>query len=185
MNIFNRVVTVLLLIVLLLVALVIAIFPLQSIDFTQRALEGISASFKTAESSYFWLYTGIRIAVVVVALIIFLLLLWGEVWPRRPRAAQVRTESGSQATVTTDSVARRLAWHIDQLADVISVQPQVMAHGKSVDVLINLQTSPEIDVPMKTDEVVGLAREVITERMGMQLGKIEVHIEHAPYKDEA
>ncbi len=28
------------------------------------------------------------------------------------------------------------------------------------------------------------AKEVITERMGLQLGKTEVHIEHTPYSEE-
>jgi len=36
---------------------------------------------------------------------------------------------------------------------------------------------------MKTDEVVGVTREVITERMGLQLGKVEVRIKHAPYQE--
>ena len=87
--------------------------------------------------------------------------------------------------MTADSVARRLSWHIDQLADVISVSPQVIARGKRVDIVIDLETSPEIDVPMKTDEVIAVAREVIVHRMGMQLGKAEVHITHTPYRDEA
>jgi len=38
---------------------------------------------------------------------------------------------------------------------------------------------------MKTDEVVAVTREVITERMGLQAGKIEVRIKHAAYQEEA
>ena len=48
---------------------------------------------------------------------------------------------------------------------------------------LDLETRPEVDVPMKTDEVVGVAREVITERMGLQLGRIDVRINHAPYEE--
>ena len=36
---------------------------------------------------------------------------------------------------------------------------------------------------MKTDEIVGVAKEVVTERMGLRLGKIQVSIDHAPYTD--
>ena len=50
---------------------------------------------------------------------------------------------------------------------------------------LDVQTRPEIDVPMKTDEIVSVAKEVITERMGLQLGKIQVHIDHAPYTEGA
>ena len=82
-------------------------------------------------------------------------------------------------------MAKRLAWHIDQLADVISVTPEVTAVGRAVNVMVNLETRPEIDVPMKTDEVVGVVKEVVTERMGLQLGKVQVRIKHAPYQEEA
>ena len=87
--------------------------------------------------------------------------------------------------MTTESVEKRLAWHIDQLSDVISVTPVVSAAGRAVNVVVNLETRPEIDVPMKTDEVVGVVREVVTERMGLQLGKVQVDIKHAPYREEA
>jgi hypothetical protein len=49
---------------------------------------------------------------------------------------------------------------------------------------VNLENG-EIDVPMKTDEVVGVVKEVVTERMGLQLGKVQVRIKHAPYQEEA
>jgi hypothetical protein len=52
-----------------------------------------------------------------------------------------------------------------------------------VNVRLKVQTRPEIDVPMKTDEIVAVTREVVTERMGLQLGKIQVSIDHAPYTE--
>ena len=47
---------------------------------------------------------------------------------------------------------------------------------------LDLQTAPEVDVPMKTEEVVAVAREVIESQMGLQLSKIQVNIEHVPYR---
>ena len=35
------------------------------------------------------------------------------------------------------------------------------------------------------DEVVGVVKEVVTERMGLQLGKVQVRIKHAPYQEGA
>jgi hypothetical protein len=185
MNIFNRIVIVLLLVVLLALAALVAAFPPEAVRIAQRGLEAVGAFFATLETSYFWLYVAGRVLLVLVAVLIVGLLLWAEIRPRRPRAVKLSTEAGSQAAVTTDSVARRLTWHIDQLTDVVSVTPIVSARGKAVDVVLNLETSPEIDVPMKTDEVVAVTREVIGERMGLQIGKVEVHITHAPYQDKA
>ena len=84
--------------------------------------------------------------------------------------------------MTTDSIARRLAYNIDQLAEVISVKPKVTARGKGVHVRLNVETGPEIDVPAKTEEISKVAKEVIEERMGLKLaGKLEISIKHTPY----
>jgi hypothetical protein len=184
-NILNRIVTILLVLVLLALALVLAVFPVQALTTAQRGLEAVDAFFLVLESSYFWLFVAARVLLVLLAVFIAGLLFWGELRPKQPRSVRIHTEAGSIAEVTAESVARRLAWHIDQLADVISVSPQVRPRGRAVDVRLDLRTSPEIDVPMKTDEVVALAHEVIAERMGLQPGKIEVHIDHAPYTDGA
>jgi hypothetical protein len=36
---------------------------------------------------------------------------------------------------------------------------------------------------MKTDEVIAVAREVVEEQMGLQLGKVHVRIQHAAYPE--
>ena len=59
--------------------------------------------------------------------------------------------------------------------------PQVRTRGSAVDVQLDLQTSPDVDIPMKTDEVIALTRDVIQAQMGLQVNKIKVNIEHAPY----
>ena len=185
MNIFNRIVTVLLLLLLLALIGLVAVLPTETVAAVQRGLENTGAFLTQLESSYYWLYIAGRVILAALAVVLLGLLLWAELRPRRVQAVRIHTEGGSQATVTADSVARRLAWHVDQLADVISVTPKVSARGRAVDVLLDVETRPEIDVPMKTDEVVAVAREVITERMGLQAGKIEVRIKHAAYQDEA
>jgi hypothetical protein len=184
-SIFNRVLTVLLLLSLLILALLFALRPDQTIEVVQDALENTRAFLIGLEASSRWLYVLGRIAFAALAVAILGPLLWIELQPRRPKTINVKTEAASRATLSTDSVARRLAWHLDQISDVITVTPQVTPHGKSVDVLLDLETSPEIDVPMKADEVVAVAREVLEERMGLQPGKIKVQIKHSPYQDEA
>lgn len=185
MNIFNRIVSLLLLSALLTLVVLLAVFPMESLRTAQNGLSLTSSFLERAQTDALWLFTAVRVLAVVLAVVLFALLLWGELRPRRPRAVRIHTESGSQASVTTESVAKRLTWHIDQLADVISVTPQVNASGKAVNVVLHLETRPEIDVPMKTEEVVAVAREVITERMGLQLGKIDVRIKHAAYQEGA
>ncbi len=121
--------------------------------------------------------------VLIVALVAGVLL-WLELRVAGVRRIRVHTEAGSQAAVTADAVSQRLAWHIDQLADVVSVTPLVRPHGRSVDVVLDLETSPDVDVPMKTDEVVACAKEIIVERMGLQAGRIQVNVSHAAFPED-
>jgi len=183
MNVLNKILVIILLLVILALCVLLALFPLQTLRAVQDGAAQAGVWLRTLQADRAWLFALGRVALAVLAAVIILPLLWQEIKPRGPRAVRVLTEGGSQAAVTTDSVARRLAWHLDQLADVVSVTPVVSGSGKAVNVKLNVQTRPEIDVPMKTDEIVSVAKEVITERMGLQLGKIEVKIEHTPYTE--
>jgi hypothetical protein len=182
-NLFNRIITVIVALVLLLLVLTLAVFPLPAISATQRGLQSAAALLTTLELNAFWPYLVARIVLVLLTILVFGLLLWAEIRPARPSSVRVLTEAGSRGTVTTESVARRLAWHVDQLPDVVTVTPHVAAHGQRVDVMLDVQTSPEIDVRRTTDEIVTLARRVIAEQMGLQAGEIEVRIAHAPYQE--
>jgi len=184
-NAFNRIVTVLLLFFIFLFVVILAISPAGTLDLLGRGMELWSAALANWGEASPYLYILIRIAIVILAVLLFGLLLFLELRRRRPRTVRLLTAEGSTAAITTDSVSRRLAHHIDRLADVVSVIPHVTGRGRLVDVVLELETSPVVDVPMKTDEVVAVAREVIEEHMGLQLGKINVHITHAPYPEEA
>ena len=112
-------------------------------------------------------------------------LLWLEV--RRPRAKTIKVEkvSGGEAMLTTNSIADRLEYNIDQLADVIKVKSTISEGRKGVVVDLELETSPEIEVPMKTEEVQQLTKDVVENRMGLKLDTVRVVIRHAPYPKAA
>ena len=60
----------------------------------------------------------------------------------------------------------------------------VDVHREFKTVEARLHVLRGITFDIQRDEVVAVTREVITERMGMQLGKVEVRIKHVPYQDE-
>ncbi len=125
-----------------------------------------------------------QVAAGTVAVLIFGSLLWLELWPHRQRGVRMKTMKGSSVELDTDSIARRLSWHLDQLADVITVLPDVKSRGNAVDIELEVETAPDIDVPMKTDEVVESTRHIIEEDMGLRLGKLDVRMRHLPFEDE-
>jgi hypothetical protein len=67
---------------------------------------------------------------------------------------------------------------------VVKVQPRITGRARAVDVDLLLETSPEIDVPMKTEEVLHVTKEVVEDQIGLKLGKVNVKIKHAPYPRE-
>jgi uncharacterized alkaline shock family protein YloU len=105
---------------------------------------------------------------------------------RRPRTKTIKVQkvSGGEAELTTDSIASRLEHNIDQLADVVKVKPIISSGRKGVLVDLELETTPEIEVPMKTEEVQQLTKEIIENRMGLKLDSVRVVIRHAPYSRE-
>jgi uncharacterized alkaline shock family protein YloU len=97
----------------------------------------------------------------------------------------VQKVSGGEAELTTDSIASRLEYNIDQLADVNKVKPTISSGRKGVLVDLELETNPEIEVPMKTEEVQQLTKDIIENRMGLKLDSVRVVIRHAPYPKRA
>ncbi|TEU14885.1 MAG: hypothetical protein E3J21_14675 [Anaerolineales bacterium] len=182
MNVFNRLVVIVLLVVSMIVLPVALVMVLTRPDMVivigQQSLMRLTAIGEQFQLRF--ILAGALSA--VLTFVVCGLLLWLEL--RRPygKAVRVQKVSGGEAKVTTDSIARRLAYNIDQLTDVISVKPKVLGKGKGVHVRLNVETGPEIDVPAKTEEISKVAREVIEERMGLKLaGKLEISIKHTPY----
>ena len=183
MNFINRMLAVLVAVLLWAALVLLALVPQQALTWARQGLNWIESSLaQMAANQPGWLYLTLRIGVALV--VSLLMLAWVTQQLRRKPVAVVkmRLPSGGEAAVTAESVSRRLAWHIDQLADVNQVTPVVRTRGNAVEVDLNLQTAPDIDVPLKTEEVVAVAREVIETQMGLQLSKIKVNIDHAPYK---
>ncbi len=182
MNVFNRLVMIVLLVVSMIVLpVVLVLVPARPDIVAVIGQQGLSWLMAIGEQNQLLFIVG-GVLSAVLTFIVCGLLLWLELRRPRGKAVRVRKVSGDEAKVTTDSIARRLEYNIDQLSEIISVKPKITAKGKGVHVRLNIETGPEIDVPTKTEEISKVAREVIEERMGLKLaGKLEINIKHAPY----
>jgi hypothetical protein len=164
---------------------IIAIVPEHSFWVAAEAFDLLRGEAAKATNSSDWpLFAAGRVVVGGIIVLACLFTLWLEL--RRPRKKIIRVQkmAGGEAHITTDSIAQRLAYNLDQLPDVIKVSPRITGRARGVDIDLLLETSPEIDVPMKTEEVLQVTREVVGERMGLKLGKVQVQIKHAPYPRE-
>lgn len=182
MVVVNRIGAVLVIVLSWFGVVLLAAVPELALGWARQGLDWIELSLaRAAALDPSWLYGALRAGVIVSVTLLAWLFLRAELRRKRTPVVKMKTAGGGEAAVTADSIARRLAWHVDQLADVISVTPQVRTRGRAVDIELNLRTSPDVDIPMKTEEVIAVARDVVQTQMGLQVNKVKVNIEHAPY----
>jgi membrane protein implicated in regulation of membrane protease activity len=177
MNVFNRAVVilqVLLLIVLLIVAAVVPNTVLSRLAYTtdvaRTALEG----------RWPWSYI-VFLAIDLVIVLVLVAVLWFELRPKPKRAVSVRNVSGGRAEVSTASIEQSLQYRLGDIPDVLKVKPNVQGKRGAVDVVVDLETTAEIDVPAKTAEVMQAARDVVEGKMGLKVSGIKVRIKQAPH----
>jgi len=173
MDIFNRVLVILVL-VLLIAALVWAMLqPLFFVEVLQVVGEGLE---EIVYSNYF-LYLG----VAAVSLLIALVFLWLELRRRTRKTVRVHQVSSGEVELSVASIGQSLEYFVNGLEGVIRVKPKIVSKGKAVDVILNVETRPDVNVLSKTNEICEVARDVVEGRLGLQLRKIHANIKHAPY----
>jgi uncharacterized alkaline shock family protein YloU len=184
-NAFNRIVVVVFLLTTMVLSAIFFIVPISVLQAVNPFLQQLETSLMAMTGVRTWLRVGGGLAFTLLIWVCCAAILWLEV--RRPKAKTIRVQkvSGGEAELTTDSIANRLEYNIDQLADVIKVKSTISAGRKGVRVDLQLETSPEIEVPMKTEEVQQLTKDVVENRMGLQLDTVRVVIRHAPYPKAA
>ncbi len=118
-------------------------------------------------------------AVLLDVLLIGLLAL--EIRGPARHTLRVAKVGGGEVSVTAESLAERIQYHVDQLADVINVQVKVAPRGGGVDLDLNIQTGADVNVPEKAEQVLQVAKQVVEDKMGLALaGKPRVHIHVTP-----
>lgn len=179
MNIFNRIVMILIVLFLVAVVAVVVAIPLTAAD----QVQAVSESFKTAilnQNDTFFFFS--FLAAAGILLLLLFILLWFEL--RRParKTVQVKTQGASDAQLAIDSVAQSLEYRIDELAGVRKVRPRIISNGGSVEVNLDLDTSPSVNIPALTDQVVSMTQEIVGGQLGLKMrGKVHVNIHHEPY----
>jgi hypothetical protein len=176
MNIFNRVVMVLLLLLALVVSVLFTIIPVRLLNVVKNAITPLAQSVQKTPIVF--------VLVGIGFILLWFLLLVLELWRPPRRTVRVEKVSGGQAEMTVDAIAQRVVYRVDQLADVVKVTPRIRAGRSGVDIDLDLETTPDIDVLAKTEEVCAVVKDVIEERMGVRLKGIRVKVRHAPYAKE-
>ena len=184
MSAFNRFVAVVLWLVLLVLCLLIAINPINALTQGSGRLTELLGQLNRLRVDSTTNYIIGQVAFGVGTILLFSMLLWMEIFTMRRRGVRIRTAEGGSAELDTNSVGRRLAWHLDQLAEVMTVVPAVRPRGNAVDITLEIEAAPDVDIPLKTEEVVQVTREIIEQELGLKMGKLDVRMRCAPFEPE-
>jgi hypothetical protein len=184
MSVLNRVVAATFWLLLLVCTAVFAVAPFQTLAALQRQLTEVETQLVQLQAGNATNFIIGQATTGIVAVVVFGLLFWlTAIWGYR-RGVRIRTVEGGSAELDTDSIGRRLEWELEQVAEVSNVVPIVKARGDAVDIRLELEVAPEVDIPMKTNEVLIITRNVIEEDIGLHLGKLDVHLRCAPPEPE-
>lgn len=176
MNIFNRVAMVLIILALFALVVLLVLFPRDIAQAIQVAMGNVLELLNVGQ--FFIVF----VAVCALILLVLLVFLWLEL--RRPQMKMVRINAAKsgEAQLGIQSVASSLENRVDELQGVRKAEAQVISHGKDVDVLLNLDTSPSVNVPMLSDQIVELTRNIVETQLGLKIrGKVRINIRHEPY----
>lgn len=178
MNAFNRLVTILLILAVMISLTVFLIVPKPIMIALKNGADNLYQRLDLY-NDLILLGAGVVLTVIIDVIGAFVLFL--EIRRPRVKAIKVQKVSGGEAVVAVESIAKRLSYHIDQLEDVISARPNISARGGSIEVDLEVEISPEIDIPMKDEEIRQVATHVVEEQMGLKLRKIRPSFKDGPY----
>jgi len=177
MNVFNRAVLIIVTLLLIVGLIVAAVVPFTILE---RLTYTLQLAYDSLQARWPWSYVPFLV-VDVVLILVLIILLWLEVRPRAKKTLTVRTVTGTQAEVSAASVEQGLEHHISQLRDVYKVKPTVRGKRGGVDIVLELETVPEIDIPGKVDEVSQAARELVEGKMGLNVADLKVLLKQVSY----
>lgn len=173
MNLFNRIFTILsLLIVALLVFSILFIPSATLIPWTSILFNGMDS-----------VQAALRALVGLILLIVVLLILWLEF--RRPgsRTVEVARSTSGRIRITTGHVEERIAEQVDAMAGIIQAKVKVTERDNAVVTHVDAVAAPNTDLVTKGEDIAAKVREVVQDQLGLKLlGKPMINIKTAKLK---
>ena len=179
MNVVNRIVVVVVLLVLIPVCTMVLIFPQLAIGVLQGQLAALAYALSRL-LPWARMLGGILFALtldIILALLVFV-----EV--RRParRAIRVEKAAGGEVQISNASISDRLEFEVDQIAGVLRSKAKVSARRRGVIIEVDVEAASGVNVPEKAGQIVETVRGVVEDQMGLKLArKPKVRLRTIPY----
>lgn len=179
MNLVNRLIILAQLLLAIALTPIIIVILLLSRSSLVDGINNLARSLVSGSNAF--LIQTICVGLAVLVFIIAILMLFLELQRPSVKRLRVLQVTGGQVEVTTDAIVQRLEHDILQIADITRVKPRIPStrKGSVVDLALEVETRPEVNVPQKTQEVIAAANQVLEQQMGLKVGKVQVQVHHA------
>ena len=177
MNIFNRIIMVLLILGLIVVLTVVLVFPGQILPVMGQFLLDWGQYFTWMDQDNRLLRLGIGISLAVIVDLVLALLIFLEIKPKRKRFIKVEQVSGGTAMVSLDSITRQLLYRLDPLPGVVKVTPVIRPKGDKIQASMDVMVTREMAVPQMADQLIATAKQALADDLGLVIaGEPQIRI---------
>lgn len=166
MNIVNRFLAVIGLVILAILGAFALIFPSWTLAFLQSAADAGRNLF--GETTWA-LRQIIRTVAALVYLAIMGLLIWLELRQPNKKTVEVVNASGGRVRIATTDVQQRLTREVENLNGVISAKVNVSARNKGIHTQTDAVIMPEVEGAGKGDEIAQTIRAIAEQQIGVKL----------------
>jgi hypothetical protein len=168
LNFVNRLLVSILLLLLIVLLVAVAVTPQGVAGFLASQLSQVRVDALSVDH--------LIIAVISAILVVGFVGLLGLEWRRpRPQAIPLTGSGTGKTSLAAESVIERLRQDVQQMPQVRQATPILEVRRNAVDVLLEVRTDPDVDVPTKASEIDQVARDSVA-RLGLKLNRLQVKI---------
>ncbi|MGB9776795.1 MAG: alkaline shock response membrane anchor protein AmaP [Anaerolineae bacterium] len=180
MNILNRILVVLWLLLALPLGMALCVAPIPILGAIGQGLDNLISWLNTTPVLARTLL-GILFALAWMVLCLLLLIL--EL--RRPPRRMVRVErvDGGVVEVNLKTITDHIAYELEQLPGVLRARSRASVRRNAVAVEVEVDTAGDITVPAQASQIVDAVRHVVEEKVGVRLAQppqVRLHATPAP-----
>jgi hypothetical protein len=179
MNIVNRILVVLTVLVTFVICVAVFVFPIPVLDTATEALGDLSSWLETGIQPWVRITLGILLALIWAA--VCAVVLFVELFPRRRRSVRVERVDGGEVEVSLKTVEEHISYEVDRMRNVLRSRSSIAARKDGVLVKVDVTVSGGSAVPAQATQVVDLVRRVVEEKVGVKLARPpKVHLRAQP-----
>jgi hypothetical protein len=181
MNLFNRIFTIISLVILAILGAATLVVPGQMLQFANDLANGIHVDVFGGMTSTARIT--IRIALALVFVLVIFLLLWLETRRSGARHVEVAKASGGRIRIHTGDVETRIQQQVDAVSGILSSRVRVNERDRAVVAMLEVVAAPGIDLVAKGEEVAAVTRIAVQDQLGLKLfGKPQITMKSSKAK---